>query len=328
MSLFKRILSELAVSPDQLPSSEKELHTLQDFLIDNMDHGDVESTNIGELIEENPWGCAMYLYTKYNGRYSVINENPMLSHFFDNYGILVFKKSMDMSQDPEFDEGLGLEDMKVILFNTLSQKDFKKVLRVVAYVQRYNERFNANSTVADEKNTDVFLYYEQTLKDHTLVHFTDIMNIPDIIRDGFTKGVDDPMLLGLTTRASRTADNHFTRIRGGYNFAYDIDDLPEIAHGAYYPSKYGEGVVFFRANAIKTYHTTDAEHQCIFWGKNVKDLYTAVFHSQKGTMFVRSVSEEYGKHIEFVTSYGWDANKLQELKYIIEDIMERGLENY
>lgn len=101
------------------------------------------------------------------------------------------------------------------------------------------------------------------LRNKWLVHLTD--NADGVVKDGFIYGVDNIDKLGLTTYMG-----DFDKSYGGYNFAYDINDVERfgISGNGY---KYGSEAVFFRASGAKISHYGDEEDQVIFYGKTATD---------------------------------------------------------
>ena len=102
------------------------------------------------------------------------------------------------------------------------------------------------------------------LKNAWLIHFTDHANA--IARQGFTRGLDDPRSIGLTT--------HFTsraKTKPGYVFAYRPEDVRRYAFRSSGSTRYGREAVLFRADAIVAYHHSDEEPQAISWGPESKD---------------------------------------------------------
>lgn len=92
------------------------------------------------------------------------------------------------------------------------------------------------------------------VKNQWLIHFT--KHADRIASNGFTQGVNNHEMLGLTT------DIGFDKSNGGYNFAYKISDFDR-----YHGYKYGSEAVIFRASGVYTWHDDDDEHQVIFWGR-------------------------------------------------------------
>ena len=94
----------------------------------------------------------------------------------------------------------------------------------------------------------------------TFVHFTN--DSDDIIRNGFTKGIKNITILGMTTLLG----NEYKK-NGGLNFAYYINDLDNIRK-----NRYGEECVMFDGIGIRTYHKIDKEYEIIFNPKDVKNI--------------------------------------------------------
>jgi hypothetical protein len=97
-----------------------------------------------------------------------------------------------------------------------------------------------------------------------MIHFTD--HASDIAYEGFTRGISDPMRLGLTTHFSDRS-----KTQPGYVFAF----LPNAARRYGWEGrrpKYGKEAVIFRADAIVAYHNSDQEYQAISWGPEAEDI--------------------------------------------------------
>lgn len=94
-----------------------------------------------------------------------------------------------------------------------------------------------------------------------LVHFSD--RAYQIFQDQtFKIGVpyEDYQRLALSTYVKDSAKT------GGFNFAYDVDDVEKYAFDRREP-KYGKEAVLFKGDAIKIWHSGDEEMQCIYDGK-------------------------------------------------------------
>lgn len=106
-----------------------------------------------------------------------------------------------------------------------------------------------------------WVYYNspKIIKNTWLVHFTN--NVDSIVKNGFTKGVNEIEKLGLTTHIGE-----FYKKYGGYNFAYTIEDFKKYAKKEK-EYKYGDSLVIFKSSGVRLFHTGDDEYQTIFWGK-------------------------------------------------------------
>jgi hypothetical protein len=127
--------------------------------------------------------------------------------------------------------------------------------------------------------TWVFMDFVELVKNRWLVHLTN--DADGIMSKGFLYGVDNMEKLGLTTHMG-DADKEM----GGYNFAYDIQDVDRYgkSRGRY---KYGEEAVFFRASGIKIQHHADEEPQIIFYGNTATDIIPA--YQNDGSWELRSI---------------------------------------
>lgn len=99
------------------------------------------------------------------------------------------------------------------------------------------------------------------MQNQWLVHFTDESSAINIVRNGFTKGVDDISQLGWTTHLSDRAKEH-----GGYNFAFHWTDVKRYGSNG----KYGDTAVIFMASGVKADHHGDEEPQVVFYGNTAK----------------------------------------------------------
>ncbi|MFW5847578.1 MAG: hypothetical protein ACOCVF_01480 [bacterium] len=103
------------------------------------------------------------------------------------------------------------------------------------------------------------------VKNQWLIHFTH--DAESIAREGFTMGVDDINMLGLTTYLSDSSKKY-----GGYNFAYTINDFLKYNNASRNNLKYGEEVVLFTASGLRLFHYGDDEYQVIFYGSTAKNI--------------------------------------------------------
>jgi len=121
-----------------------------------------------------------------------------------------------------------------------------------------------------------YVEFREIVKKKWLVHQTN--NADDIARDGFQYGVNDLSRLGLTTYFTQAA-----KVYGGYNFAYDINDVD------LYGMSYGHEAVFFMASGVKVYHYTDQEMQVIFFGQDASDFIPVTSKDFEGNWILQSV---------------------------------------
>ncbi len=123
---------------------------------------------------------------------------------------------------------------------------------------------NPNLTNNADTPSYFFFDYQGIVKNQWLIHFTD--QAYDIVRDGFTVGVDDLSRLGLTVFLNQRAKP------GGYNFAYTLDAFERYGRRESEHSwKYGREAVLFRASGLELWHSGDEEPQVIFWGPSARD---------------------------------------------------------
>lgn len=107
--------------------------------------------------------------------------------------------------------------------------------------------------------------YEGFVRNQWLIHFSD--NAYDIWKDQtFKYGTEysDYNRLALSTHFTRDSKKY-----GGFNFAYEDDDVDKYAfdrHGY----KYGNEAILFKGDGIKIFHNGDEEPQVIFDGKATK----------------------------------------------------------
>jgi hypothetical protein len=327
MSLLK-ILCEKVVQPDQLPKSEDELEQLQNLLLNNNITNARTNDLRGELekvVRQLPWETAMYLYVKINNVPRAVP--PETNKFLTRHSADIFKVSM--GSDPEkisIDDPDFLADIERIALQEFNKdRDIRNIHRIANFTQTYNKRARpfGGYIGPDVPNTDIFLYYEETLRDHILVHFTNPPQVRGIVSSGFKYGVKDPLLLGLTTKI---ANKNPLKVGGGYNFAFDVDYLPEVPTMVNWEqTKYGDALVFFRANAIKTHHVTDDEEQCIFWGKNAKDIHGCTIKNMYDSSSISLIistpdGETYEEPFEFDGEV-WDRDFMVKLMEFIKATM-------
>lgn len=111
-------------------------------------------------------------------------------------------------------------------------------------------------------------YTDQITKPVWLTHFSN--DADDIARQGFTKGIDDPEKLGLTTYVK---NDSFEKADGGYTFAF-LSDSNDAEYSANKASRnsggYGENfVMFVNVGGVRAYHWGDEESQVMIWGPSV-----------------------------------------------------------
>lgn len=125
-----------------------------------------------------------------------------------------------------------------------------------------------------------WVYYDtpQILKNTWLVHFTN--NGDDIVKNGFTKGVNEIEKLALTTHLG-----DFDKKYGGYNFAYTITDFKKYAKNRL-GYKYGKELVIFKSSGVRLWHSGDDENQTIFWGKEA--IHINCIHNEYGDWVIRN----------------------------------------
>jgi len=128
---------------------------------------------------------------------------------------------------------------------------------------------NAELTIMRDDPADApsFLFFgtPRVMRDAWMVHFTD--RASDIENEGFTRGIREPMQLGLTTHFGEHAKS-----QPGYVFGYLPEDVRRYGWGRDARPKYGGGAVVFRADAVVAMHYTDEEQQAISWGPEAKDI--------------------------------------------------------
>jgi len=108
-----------------------------------------------------------------------------------------------------------------------------------------------------------------------LVHWTN--DAVSISREGFTHGVHDITVLGLTTYRSKAS-----KAFGGYNFAFLATDSDAENDDR----KYGSECVIFQSSGVECYHAGDEEDQIIFWGSSITTKPIAIVEGDEGKMVV------------------------------------------
>jgi len=167
-----------------------------------------------------------------------------------NYPATFIKWAEENGQDDPIDED-DIEEYVVALPDDLAEKFFNEGQYLVddAYAPSY-----------------VFMEFEKIMKDQWLIHFTHDAHL--IAHEGFTKGIADLSMLGLTTAFKNESG---LKQGGGYNFAYRLQDFEKFGkdRGSW---KYGPECVVFRASGVLVYHHGDEEFQVIFDGKTAHDI--------------------------------------------------------
>ncbi|MFA5132564.1 MAG: hypothetical protein WC444_04580 [Candidatus Paceibacterota bacterium] len=108
----------------------------------------------------------------------------------------------------------------------------------------------------------LFMDFEEAVFNKWMIHFTD--SAYNVALKGFKYGTPNLESLPYTRH---TPQKYKT---GGYNFAYDLDDLHYAFTGK--GTKYGKEAVMFQATGIKVYHHGDEEPQVIFWGETARNF--------------------------------------------------------
>jgi hypothetical protein len=122
----------------------------------------------------------------------------------------------------------------------------------------------------------------ELMRNQWLVHFTSEENAHSIVRNGFTKGVDDISRLGWTTHLSDRAKQG-----GGYNFAYHWQDVKRYGSDG----KYGDTAVIFMASGVRSHHYGDEEPQFIFYGNTAKHINLIYRNSETGNWEISSKTD-------------------------------------
>lgn len=107
--------------------------------------------------------------------------------------------------------------------------------------------------------------YREPVRNQWLVHFTS--DAHGIAGGGFTRGVDQPNELALTTHLP---DEY--KAGPGYNFAYRLEDYLRYGRSRGDSWKYGDEAVLFRASGVLVWHYGDEEPQVIFWGPSANTI--------------------------------------------------------
>jgi hypothetical protein len=134
------------------------------------------------------------------------------------------------------------------------------------WLERWYDDYYPQLLQQDAAEAPSFLFFDRpkVLRNAWLVHFT--ADAEKVARQGFRRGVEDPMRVGLTTLLSQSQKR-----TPGYTFAFRPEDVNRYAWSRGRP-KYGKEAVVFRADAIFAYHTSDEEDQAIAWGPEAKDI--------------------------------------------------------
>ena len=137
-----------------------------------------------------------------------------------------------------------------------SSDDFETCYKIdAAFTPREREDFGQHLAQEDpvEAPTWSQLSFNKILPPGTwLLHKGDNY---DILKNGFTRGVDDITKLALTTYRNKTGP--------GFNFAFPA------FNGDYDEEKYGQHAFMFQSAAVLVTHYGDEEEQAIFWGPSV-----------------------------------------------------------
>jgi hypothetical protein len=134
------------------------------------------------------------------------------------------------------------------------------------WLERWYDDYYPQLLQQDAAEAPSFLFFDRpkVLRNAWLVHFT--ADAERVARQGFRRGVEDPMRVGLTTLLSQSQKR-----TPGYTFAFRPGDVNRYAWNRGRP-KYGKEAVVFRADAVLAYHTSDEEDQAIAWGPEAKDI--------------------------------------------------------
>lgn len=190
-------------------------------------------------------------------------ENPYLIHDY---------LSAEGKENKRFKK---MEDYEIVEW--LSEKDPETAIDYGEYLVGQREYYN-NSEPQLYDIVDLIGFERQKW----LVHFSD--SAYKIQKDqNFKIGIpyEDYQRLALTTHFKNTSKT------GGFNFAYDIDDVDKYAFDNHGKPKYGSEAVLFKGDGIKVYHSGDQELQVIFDGKQT---YKPIIHIQynDGKWYVES----------------------------------------
>lgn len=125
-----------------------------------------------------------------------------------------------------------------------------------------------------------------------LIHFSD--HVHDIVRKGFTHGVEDVDRLGLTTHFT-----HDSKSSGGYNFAFVANDFHADK------SNYGKHAVMFQNSGVIAHHSGDAEDQVIFWGADVDPRGIIPLFNRDGNWTIELINDRSIPFDSLSDAMGW-----------------------
>lgn len=151
----------------------------------------------------------------------------------------------------------------------------------------------------DPYDAPSFLFFDAPAakRDAWLVHFSD--HAERIESRGFTRGVDDPMRLGLTTGVSDSGKS-----QPGYVFSFLPESVNRYAFTRGQP-KYGRGAVVFRSDALVAWHGSDEEQQAISWGPEAKDIVSVTMDGRSPCVYVDDEDmcfDDFPSLIEYLSS--------------------------
>lgn len=169
-------------------------------------------------------------------------------------------------KDYSYDGDLS-DDDKISLTNNPSE--YEKIFSKKDYKDFYdfimNNDLGMNLMIRDLPSWS-YMEFNSIVKNQWLIHFSDHSN--NIYKEQkFKYGVDDLSKLGLTTHQPS-----YTKEKGGYNFAFDLNDYLTYGGNQKNGWKYGDSAVIFRASGIKVNHLTDKEPQVIFQGDTATNI--------------------------------------------------------
>ncbi len=104
----------------------------------------------------------------------------------------------------------------------------------------------------------------------TFIHYSN--NVDEILKNGFTKGVNDISILGMTTHLG---DEY--KKGSGFIFAYHIDDVKNIKL-----NRYGENCVLFEGIGVRAYHKIDKEYEVIINPKDIVNIRPCIRYKNGG----------------------------------------------
>jgi hypothetical protein len=135
-----------------------------------------------------------------------------------------------------------------------------------------------------------WLVFENDVKNQWIIHFTDqAVDANDILKNGFKRGMPDPLLVGWSTGFSTAENEDSALLDSGddekYVFGYTLRDayLYALSDGGY--PKYGLHGLVFKASGIRCWHIADEEHQTIISSNLVRDIIP--LHSQNKEFSIR-----------------------------------------